>query len=285
MNRTLVPFLRKFMLVFMDDLLIYSKSWRAHLQHVDTILSILRNAQFYAKKSKCSFGTTEMEYLGHIVSANGVKTDPAKITTLNKLLKKEAFCWNPQVEDCFERVKKIMTSTPILATPNFSKPFILECDASGLGMGPVLMQEGGPIAFESRILKGKEVTRSTYDKEMLAIIHALTKWRQYLLGSKFIVKTDHNSLQYILKQKELSPEQQKWVSKIQAYEFEVVYKKGKLNVATDALSCRDEDGEYNAITEVIPKWITEVQAEYAKNSNIIQLISEVQQGLQDKFEW
>lgn len=87
-----------------------------------------------------------------------------------------------------------MTSIPILATLNFSKPFILECDASGLGIGAVLMKEGRPIAFESRILKGKEVTRSTYDKEMLAIIHALTKWRQYILGSKFIVNTDDNSL-------------------------------------------------------------------------------------------
>lgn len=82
MNQTLEPFLRKFMLVFMDDLLIYSKSWRAHLQHVDTILSILHNAQLYAKKSKCSFGKTKMEYLGHIISTRGVKTDPAKISAI-----------------------------------------------------------------------------------------------------------------------------------------------------------------------------------------------------------
>ena len=100
-----------------------------------------------------------------------------------------------------------MSSTPVLETPNFTKPFVVECDASRFEIGVVLMQEGHPIAFESRKLNKRENLKSTYDKEMLAIIHALTKWRQYLLGSKILIRTDHNSLQYLLHQQTLSTEQ------------------------------------------------------------------------------
>ena len=104
-----------------------------------------------------------------------------------------------------------MSSTPILASPNFLKPFVIECDASGFGIGVVLMQEGHPIAFKSKKLNKREFLQSTYNKEMLAIMHALTKWRQYLLGSKFLIQTNHNSLQHLLQQKTLTTEQQKWI--------------------------------------------------------------------------
>ena len=101
----------------------------------------------------------------------------------------------------------MMSSTPVLAMPNFTKSFVVECDASGFGLGAVLMQEGHPIAFENRNLNKRESLKSSYDKEMLAIIHALKKWRQYLLGRKILIITDHNSLQYLLQQKNLSTEQ------------------------------------------------------------------------------
>jgi hypothetical protein len=97
-------------------------------------------------------------------------------------------------QKCFENLKNIMSTTPILATPNFSKPFIIECDASGLGIGAILMQDGHPIDFESRKLNQTEFLQSTYNNEIIVVMHALTKWHQYLLGSKFLIHTDHNIL-------------------------------------------------------------------------------------------
>ena len=118
------------------------------------------------------------------------------------------------MQQTFEKIKKIMSSCPVLALPDFSQPFIVECDASREGLGVVLMQNHHPIAFESQKLKDYERHYSIYDKEMLAILHALTKFRQYLVGNKFEIKTDHNSLKYFLEQKELNERQQKWVSKV-----------------------------------------------------------------------
>jgi hypothetical protein len=137
---------------------------------------------------------------------------------------------------CLENLKNIMSTTPILATPDFSKPFIIECDTSGFGIGAILMQDGHPIAFERRKLNHTECLQFTYNKKILSIMHALTKWCQYLLRSKLLICTDHNSLQYLLQQKTLSTEQQKWIEKITTFDMEILYKRGKYNVTIDALS-------------------------------------------------
>ena len=133
-----------------------------------------------------------------------------------------------------------MCKSPFLTTPYFTKTFIVECDALGNGIGVVLMQEGRPLAFESRSLKGKDLHKLIYEKEMMEILHALKKWCPYLIGRHFKVKIDHDSLKYFLEQKLSSEEQQKWVTKILGYDFEIVYKKGKKNVVADALSIKDE---------------------------------------------
>jgi hypothetical protein len=187
-------------LVFFDDILIYRKSWEDHIKHVDKVLQILENNQLYVKRSKCSFGKQEVEYLGHIVSREGVKVDPQKIQAITKwpipknikslrgflgltryyqkfvknyaciagpltsLLKKNSFVWNEEATLAFSLLKDVMSSTLVLETPNFGKTFIVECDASRQGIGVVLMQEGRPLAFESKQFKGKDLVKSTYEK-------------------------------------------------------------------------------------------------------------------------
>ena len=126
----------------------------------------------------------------------------------------------------------------MLALPDFTHPFVFECDSLGIGTGAVLMKNNHPIAFESHKLREYEQHYSIYDKEMLATMHALAKFRQYLVGNKFKVKTDNNTLRFLMEQKELSERQQKWVSKFQAYDFDNEYTKGKKNVVVDALSRR-----------------------------------------------
>jgi hypothetical protein len=157
---------------------------------------------------------------------------------LTELTKKGDFHWTEESQQTFDKMKDVMITFPVLALLDFSQPFVLECDASGVGIGEVLMQGGHPIVFESRNLNKSERLYPIYDKEMLAIMHALTKFRQYLVGSRFVVKTDHNSLKYFLDQKDLSERQQKWVSKIKAFDFDIEYVKGKMNIVADALSRR-----------------------------------------------
>jgi hypothetical protein len=116
----------------------------------------------------------------------------------------------------------------------------------------MLMQDGHPIAFESRKLNKRECLKSTYDNEMLAIMHALEKWRQYLLGSRFLIHIDHNNLQH-LQQKTLSTEQKKWIEKIATFDMDILHKKGKDNIAVDALSRKEEESLSLAILVVVPK--------------------------------
>jgi hypothetical protein len=312
-------------LVFFDDILIYSKSWEDHLQHVDKALQLLKEQQLYAKPSKCFFGVKEVEYLGHIVSHEGVKVDPNKIKAmmdwpipktlknlrgflgltgyyckfvrnygriaapLTELTKKDAFSWTPEATKSFEQLKEVMCKAPVLTTPNFTKTFIVECDASGNGIGVVLMQEGRPLAFESRPLKGRDLHKPIYEKERMEILHALKKWHPYLIGRHFKVKTDHDSLKYFLEQRLSSKEQQKWVTKILGYDFEIVYKKGKKNVVADALSRKDEDVEalLCAISIIQPDGIIEARDEWKNDEKVWTLIERLQQdsGASDTFTW
>jgi len=126
---------------------------------------------------------------------------------LTALLKKEAFRWTEAAEEAFSRLKHAMTTTPVLALPDFTKLFVIESDASGVGIGAVLMQEGQPLAFTSKALSPLHLSMSVYDKEMLAIVHAVTKWRPYLIGRRFQIRTDHRSLKYLLEQRISSMEQ------------------------------------------------------------------------------
>ena len=162
-----------------------------------------------------------------------------------------------------------MSYFPFLALPYFSQPFIVECDAPGEGLGAILMQNHHPIAFERHKLKDYERHYSIYDKEILAILHALTKFIQYLVGSRFKMKRDHNNLKYFLEQKELNEHQQKWVSKVQAYDFEIEYVKGKNNVVADALSKRSAS---LSLMSISTDWRSLLLVEYSKNKFACELL-------------
>ena len=216
MNEVLQPYLRKFVLVFLDDILIYSPSWESHLAHLRLVLLQLRHHKFFLKRSKCSFAQDQIDYLGHIISRAGVATDPAKTeamlawptpTTvtelrgflgltgyyrrfvphygivakpLTNLLKKQQFIWTTAADQAFQDLKHLMAHTPVLALPNFADPFVVETDACATGVGAVLMQHGRPIAFLSKALGPQHQQLSIYEKEFLALIMAVEKWRSYL---------------------------------------------------------------------------------------------------------
>ncbi|KAJ0041051.1 hypothetical protein Pint_26953 [Pistacia integerrima] len=208
MNSVFRTYLCKFVLVFFYDILIYSLSWNMHLEHIKKAFKILRHHQFFIKMSKFAFGQQELEYLGHIITPHVIKVDQTKIEAminwprliniselrgfldligyyrkfvrnygilarpLTNLLKRGQFGWPKEAEQTFTNLKQAMKSTPILAMPKFTKPFVIESDASDVGIGAVLTQQGKPITFMSRALGMSKKSWSTYAKEMLAIVHS-----------------------------------------------------------------------------------------------------------------
>jgi hypothetical protein len=255
MNTIFAPFLRKFILVFFDDILVFSKTAADHQNHLLQVMQVFREHNLKAKLSKCQFEQDKIEYLGHVISGKGVATDPSKIqdivkwktpATIKKLrgflgltgyyrrfiphyalvcqplysvLKKNAFHWGPDQQTAFDKLKSIMANPPLLALPDFTLPFTLETDACATGIGAVLMQQGKPLAFYSKGLGTHNSTKSIYEKEAMAILLALKKWRHYFLGNKLIIKTDQSSLKYLASQKLLEGIQHKLMLKLLEFDF------------------------------------------------------------------
>jgi hypothetical protein len=175
---------------------------------------------------------------------------------LTALLKKNSFTWTPAAAQAFQTLKMTMCTTPVLALPDFTKTFVLECDASGKGIDIVLMQEGRPLAFISKQLSERNLGKPIYEKEMLSILHVVELWHPYLLGQCFQIKTDHQSLKYFLEQRISSQEQKKWVTKLFGYDYEMIYKKGKDNVVEDALSLKYEgEGSLFSLSFIVTDWL------------------------------
>ncbi|KAH9328294.1 hypothetical protein KI387_000402, partial [Taxus chinensis] len=168
-------------------------------------------------------------------------------TPLTDLLKKgRKWRWMEKQQQAFELLKQKLTSQPVLALPDYGKPFEVQTDASDYAIGGVLMQEGHPVAFESRKLNDRERNYPVHEKEMTAIVHCLRSWRHYLLGAPFVVKTDNISSTYFKTQAKLTPKQARWQEFLAEFDFEITYNPGKKNVVADALSRK---AQLAAVTE------------------------------------
>ena len=196
---------------------------------------------------------------------------------LTDLLKKGAFQWGTVAQDAFDKLKQAMVTAPVLALPKFSEEFVVESDASHQGIGAILSQNGRPLAYFSKILSARHQALSVYEKEMLAILMAVKKWSSYLVGRHFKIKTDHQSLKFLLDQKTCTPAQQQWVIKMMGFDYEVVYRKGNTNTAADALS-RKPHGAVQAITFCQTELLDKIKKTWTTDPALVQLISKLQAG-------
>ena len=269
MNTIFAPYLGKFMCVYLDDILIYSRSPAEHLQHLETVFKVLAEKKLYIRMHKCTFNATEVKFLGHIVGNDQVKPDPKKVEAVknwpvpltvhqlraflglvnyfSKFIDKHARMARPLTEllkkgvpfdmqtperlEAFKDLKSALTEAPLLTIADMSKPFKLICDASRYDISGILLQEGKPVAYESRTLKPAESNYPTHDREMLAAIHCLRIWRCYLDGSKFQLHTDHKPLLLFEDQPQLNSRQVRWMQFLALFDFEWHYTKGKENPA------------------------------------------------------
>lgn len=278
------------LLLYLDDVVVFSSSFEQHLQRLELVLSRFQSFGLKVKLSKCSFLQPKVLYLGHVISAEGVSTDPGKIQSVTEWRRPQNVAelrsflgfasyyrrfvenfaqiagplhkvaalghakkrqskwslskqWDSACEEAFQTLKEKLTSAPVLAYADFSKPFILEIDASHQGLGAVLAQERGgqkrPVAYASRSLRSSERNMDNYSAmklELLALKWAVTdKFREYLIGNTFLVFTDNNPLSHLQTAK-LGAVEQRWVAQLAQFNFQIVYRPGSQNRNADALS-------------------------------------------------
>ncbi|GJS49756.1 putative reverse transcriptase domain-containing protein [Tanacetum coccineum] len=236
MNRVCKPYLDKFVIIFIDDILIYSKDEKEHEEHLKAILELLKKEKLYAKFSKCEFWIPKVQFLGHVIDSIGIHVDPAKIESI-----KDWACPKTPTEiRQFLGLAGYYRSAPILALPEGSEDFVVYCDASHKGLGAVLMQREKVIAYASRQLKVHEKNYTTHDLELGSVIFALKIWRHYLYRTRCTMFTDHKSLQHILDQKELNMRQSRWLELLSDYDCDIRYHPGKENVVADTLSRKEQ---------------------------------------------
>lgn len=170
------------------------------------------------------------------------------VAPLIALLKKDAFKWDSTTKQAFDNFKIVVTIVLILVMPNFSKPFIVEAKASEIGLGVVLIQEGRPIAYCNHVLALRARQTSVYEQELMAIMFAVKRWRHYLMGHRFSIRTYQKTLKYLLEQWVLDKMQQKWDSKLMGFKYEIQYNPGIQNKATNAISMRGNDLQLQAFS-------------------------------------
>jgi len=261
------------LVIFLDDMLTYSKTPQEHMDHIRTIFEKVRENKLYFKPNKCKLGVLMLEWLGHIIYQGALGTEETKIQSvknwptptklrdirgflgicsyyrkyiqgfatlarpLHKLLKKNTpWKWTDVEQTTFDNLKRKLTEAPVLTLPDPNEHFTVQSDASDEAIGAVLLQNNKPVAYISRALSSAEEKYPTHEKETLAIIYALKQWRVYLAGRKFTVFTDHQALTYLNTQTNLNNRQARWSQFLQTYDMDVKYLKGTQNIVADNLS-------------------------------------------------
>jgi hypothetical protein len=291
MHHILRDTLDRSVVVYLDDILIYSRTREEHLKHVAEVLEILRRHKLYARLSKCEFGKRQTTFLGHVVSGQGIAMEPSKIQSIvewptpksvthvlsflglagyyrrfiagfssiaaplhHLSSKKVQWVWGKGEQTAFEQLKQAMVSAPVLAAPDWERPFTVTTDASDFAIGAVLSQGEGldcrPVSFLSRKMNEAETHYETHDRELLGVVYALRKWRHYLHGSRTTVVTDNWPTKFITTKPTLTPRQARWMITLAEFDLQIVHKPGTSNVVADALS-RRADYKLNAIKMTI----------------------------------
>lgn len=280
MDRVLNPALVPFCFVYLDDIIVATPTFPLHIKILSQVFQQLKNAQLTVNLKKCEFCRSSLKFLGFIVDKDGLRTNPEKVdailnyptpkntteikrliglvgwyrrfikdfstlsSPINNLLhgrkKGQPIVWTPEAEAAFSEIKSRLTSAPVLASPDFSKPFVIQCDASETGLGAVLYQECDgiehPVAYASKSLTTVQRSYFTTEKELLAVIFGIEKFRSYVEGTHFTVETDHSSLLWLNNLANPSGRLTRWAVKLSQFDFTIKHRKGSLNVVADALS-------------------------------------------------
>ncbi|KAG9447517.1 hypothetical protein H6P81_013645 [Aristolochia fimbriata] len=296
-----------------------------HLQHLRKVFEALRGNSLFVKKEKCSFGFEEVSFLGHWIRGGPILMDKANVQAISKwtvptkerelrsflglvnyyrrfikgfsamaapltdlLKKKQKWDWTNKCQSAFEALKQEIVKEPVLRLPDLTKPFKVHTDASNFAIGGVLEQEGHPIAFERRKLNETEQRYIVQEREMTAIVHCLRTWRHYLLGSRFVVKTDNVPSSYFLTQKKLSPKQARWQDFLAEFDMELEYKTSKTNSLVDALSRKADLAAMRkevvaATSHVSPSLIERIHSGLRVDTQVGSLLQSVMIGGTRKF--
>ena len=260
-------------MAYIDDIIVFGRNPDEHLANLRAVLQRVREVNLHLRLAKCKFGQRECRFLGHVVSAAGIRPDPAKIAAvsamphptnteelrsflglanyhrrhiprfahiaepLNNLLRKGvAFVWTPECASAFETLRTLLATAPVLAYPDPSKPFELHTDASNVAVGAVLVQDGHPVAYASRTLSAAERNYSATERECLAVVWAVREHHHYLLGKPFTIVSDHSALQYLKTMRDPQGRLARWILQLQPYDFKVVHRPGAKHQDADALS-------------------------------------------------
>lgn len=280
MDEIFGPLLGENLFIYIDDIVVVSSSFREHIAMLQEVFRRLKDAGLTINFEKCEFCKPSLTYLGYVIDRNGLHTDPKKVDAISRYpkpktvtevkrflglcswyrrfvpdfstivapisnlikgrVKKQSVSWSEEADLSLQKIKYLLISTPILSSPDFSKPFNLQCDASDYGLGCVLTQGEGEdehvIAYASRTLSKTERNYSVTERECLSVIFGIEKFRGYIEGTHFTVYTDHYSLLWLHNIKEPTGRLARWSVRLSQYSYDIKHRKGKYNVVPDALS-------------------------------------------------